>query len=376
MQVFGDHVYKTADRSKELEKLPRIFHSLLLTTNFDEVIEMLYAKVNGEYIEKLTPRSLKDVELSHKRIACGEPTLIKLHGDVATREFVLTERAYNEVYGERALDIRRPLPAFLRDVLSVLNVIASFVFLVCDIPDSAKFPVGIGMIAAFSAIYIIMWNTANHKEKITLNINGSVLEICEGDLFACEGFKVIAFNEYFDTQVDDFIVSSRSLNGQYLMENVEDIQELDSRMAADQHLQSCILESTDRSSGKKIRYRLGSIFKNGSYFLTAFSRFDANNRAHLTMNDYINCLMNFWSECDILYVGQSVSMPLLGPGITRFQGYENVTEQDLLELMIWSFKTSKIRFQQPSKVTIVLTGKLLSKINLYELKQRFERHGF
>ena len=261
-------------------------------------------------------------------------------------------------------------------ILSVLSVIASFVFLVCDIPDSAKFPVGIGMIAAFSAIYIIMWNAANHKEKITLNINDSLLEICEGDLFACEGFKVIAFNEYFDTQVDDIIISSRSLNGRYLLEYVEDIRELDSRIVADRHLQNRILETTDRSSGKKIRYMLGSIFKNDSYFLTAFSRSDANNRAHLTMNDYISCLMNFWSECDIFYVGQSVSMPLLGSGITRFQGYEDVTEQELLELMIWSFKMSKLRFQHPSKVKIVLTRNLLSKINLYELKQRFEKHYF
>ena len=117
MQAFGDHKYKVQQSIKEIEELPKIFHSLILTTNFDEVVEMLYAKVNHEYINKLTPRSLKDVELSHKRIACGEPTLIKLHGDVATREFVLTEQEYNKIYGKGVLDVRLPLPSFLRDVL-------------------------------------------------------------------------------------------------------------------------------------------------------------------------------------------------------------------------------------------------------------------
>ena len=117
MQTFGDHIYKAASYDGQLEYLPKIFRNLIITTNFDEVIEMLYAKVNSEHIETVTPRTLQDVKLSHKRIACGEPTLIKLHGSVASREFILTEQAYNDVYGRYALDLRLPLPSFLRDVL-------------------------------------------------------------------------------------------------------------------------------------------------------------------------------------------------------------------------------------------------------------------
>lgn len=105
IQAFGDHNYKEHENEEELECLPTIFRSLILTTNFDEVVEMLYAKVNNEYIEKLTPKSAQDIKLCHKRIAYGEPTLIKLHGDVATREFVLNEQAYNEVYGKRILGL-------------------------------------------------------------------------------------------------------------------------------------------------------------------------------------------------------------------------------------------------------------------------------
>ncbi len=92
---------------------------------------MHYAKVIGEHIDKITPRSLQDVTLCHKRIASGEPTLIKLHGDVASREFVLTEQAYNKVYGERILDVRLPLPSFLRDVLLSRVIL----FLGCSLED-------------------------------------------------------------------------------------------------------------------------------------------------------------------------------------------------------------------------------------------------
>lgn len=78
---------------------------------------MLYAKKNGEYIAKSTPKTIKDTRFIYNRIAFGEPTLIKLHGDVATREFVLTEEEYDKTYGHNTLDFRLPLPSFLRDIL-------------------------------------------------------------------------------------------------------------------------------------------------------------------------------------------------------------------------------------------------------------------
>ncbi|MHA6252748.1 macro domain-containing protein [Oceanobacillus sp. CAU 1775] len=33
----------------------------------------------------------------------------------------------------------------------------------------------------------------------------------------------------------------------------------------------------------------------------SFSRFDENNRAYLSMQDYISCLLKFWNEIDIIY---------------------------------------------------------------------------
>lgn len=131
LQNFGDHIYKASDSSSEFELIPQLFRSLILTTNFDEVIEMLYAKVNGEYIEKLTPKSLRDNKVIYKRIACGDPTLIKLHGDVATREFILTEQEYNDTYGEYIVNMRLPLPAFLRDILLSKVIL----FIGCSLED-------------------------------------------------------------------------------------------------------------------------------------------------------------------------------------------------------------------------------------------------
>jgi len=87
------------------------------------------------------------------------------------------------------------------------------------------------------------------------------------------------------------------------------------------------------------------------------------------MNDYINFLINLWNEIDIIYAGRSVTIPLLGSGITRFKEYNEITEQELLELLIWSFKLSRIKFTYPSKVSIVIHESKSDKINFYKLKE-------
>lgn len=117
-QKFGDHVYKQkVEGTEDLELLPELFPSLILTTNFDEVIELMYSKVNMEYITKLTPSTLQDSAVIIRRVANGQPTLIKLHGDVAKEEFVLAEKEYCRAYGCDEVDFTRPMPALLRDIL-------------------------------------------------------------------------------------------------------------------------------------------------------------------------------------------------------------------------------------------------------------------
>ncbi|MCD8003143.1 MAG: SIR2 family protein [Clostridia bacterium] len=117
-QKFGDYVYKQkTEGTDDFELLPELFPSLILTTNFDEVIEMLYSRVNLEHIVKLTPDSAKDGGAIIRRVANGQPTLIKLHGDVAKEEFVLAEKEYNRTYGCDEVDYSRPMPALLKDIL-------------------------------------------------------------------------------------------------------------------------------------------------------------------------------------------------------------------------------------------------------------------
>jgi hypothetical protein len=53
-------------------------------------------------------------------------------------------------------------------------------------------------------------------KNINTNIDGSTVNIKCGDIFNENGLKVITFNEYFDTQINEKIISSRSLNGIFI----------------------------------------------------------------------------------------------------------------------------------------------------------------
>ncbi len=253
-------------------------------------------------------------------------------------------------------------------LVSGVSVFASFFFVAIEVPDDSKIYVLIGIAAALVLGYVILWVTANNTTSKRLNINGSPLEIKIGDVFKEGELRVINFNEYFDTVADDKLISKNSLNGKYLEDHVTDIVALNEAIASDDHLTEMKLdENTGRKSGKKIPYKLGSIHVDNDYLLVAFSKFDKDNKAYLYMRDYINCLMTFWGEVDRVYASKSVAMPLMGAGITRFKD-ANVSEQELLELLIWSFKVSRVKFRHPAKVTIVIHESMKDKINFYELK--------
>lgn len=255
--------------------------------------------------------------------------------------------------------------------LGAISVLTSIFFLFVDIGAKYKTTIGIVTLVVLIAIYVGLWCHARTRKSICLKINTSEVEVKFGNIFEEHAdLKVIGFNEYFDTQVDNVIVSTLSLHGQYIEIFYKDrVADLDSLISSDAHLAEAITgENTSRAQGKITKYKLGTVVVANDYLLTAFSRFDSNNRAYLEINDYINCLLNFWNEIDRVYAGRTVALPILGSGLTRFKGYENISDQELLELIIWTFKVSRIKFTYPAKVKIVVYEKKSERINLFSLK--------
>ncbi|TLG71089.1 macro domain-containing protein [Culicoidibacter larvae] len=254
----------------------------------------------------------------------------------------------------------------------VITTIISFLIIFYDIPPNSKILVFGTIIILLLLIYIVLWITANIRRSIILKIGSTTVEIKPGDIFQVKDLKAIAFNEFFDTQVDDKVIASASLNGQVLINHISDIPKLDEQILNDEKLIKNIVEKDiNRFPGKSIRYKLGScILVQNEFIFTAFSRFNSDFQAEITIQEYVNFLLTFWNEVNRLYAQRSVTVPIFGAGITRFKnGFEEISIEELLKIMVWTFKISKIKFAYPAKLTILVHEDLIDRINLYEIKE-------
>ncbi len=251
-------------------------------------------------------------------------------------------------------------------ILATLSTLCSLLLSFVPLPCLWKIGGGIALIVFLPITYIGLWYRANHLSRIRLRIDKSYINIEFGDLFKCDGLKVIAFNECFDTQVDDIIISRSSLNGKYIEEHCKDLENLKKEISTNKHLKECLVSKKDQTHW----YRLGTILPYENYLLLAFSKFTKDNRAVLTSQELCSCLVNFWEELDICYNGRNVFLPLLGSGITRFE--KPLTEQELLEFILLTFKISNLQFSHDCGITIVLHISMREKINLYRLQEIFD----
>lgn len=248
----------------------------------------------------------------------------------------------------------------------LLSIILIFV----DIPSLYRIWAGITVLIAAVIGYFAVWIWANKLSEINIEIEGSKVDIKVGDIFAQQGLKAIAFNEFFDTQVDDRIIGRASLNGIFIEKHVGgDLAILDAHIDSYCFDEGEVLENEiPRPEGRRTRYRLGTICVYGDYVLTAFARFDQNNNATLTMPEYLEFLITFWDRVNRVYAQKNVSSAIFGSGITRIRGHRDISDEDLLKIMLWTFRISEMRFKHPAKLTIVIHEDKIDKINLLDIK--------
>jgi len=258
-----------------------------------------------------------------------------------------------------------------KEKVSVISLVLSLLLIFVTIPDEVKIYIGIIFLFSLVFVYIKDWRKANKLQSIDINVEESIVTIKTGNIFEEDGFKVITFNEYFDTLVNDKIISKKSINGifinNYLNESIEEFDSfIDNKDHYDEEDILCLDDG--RKSGKKQKYRIGTIavYKE-KYIITAFTKFDKNNKAYLTMPDYLGFLITLWDKINNVYAQKSVSVPIFGSGITRIKEHKNISDEELLKIMLWTFRISEMRFKYPAKLNIVIHEEKISKINLLDI---------
>ncbi|MBR5227339.1 MAG: hypothetical protein IKV94_01710 [Clostridia bacterium] len=255
-------------------------------------------------------------------------------------------------------------------VFSIFATVAGFVLSILGTPKEFNIWFLIATLIVFILIYIIIffyyrfWCTT-----VKLKIGKVDLTVKVGDMFNQDGMKVIPMNEYFDTQVDDIIISQTSLNGLYVnkysgFNNVAKLNEEISKRLKEYPFE----KNNERKNGKQKKYPIGTTIVIDKFILTALTKFNEINEAHLSMQEYLNFLNNFWNEINRVHNGRVINVPIMGTGISRINPV--LTEQEYLEQIILSLKTSTL-ITSKSKINIIVYDGDKSKISLSRLKSVF-----
>lgn len=190
------------------------------------------------------------------------------------------------------------------------------------------------------------------RKKISIEGNNYRITVEYGDLFKTKNCKrVINFDECFSTHIGNnpADIKETSICGQYLTNNPNlNIQSLLSRS------QLKPLSSKSKYNNKE-RYESGRIVPNGDDLLMAFAKLDKNGLGKFTRDEYLRCLSILWEEIDKYYAQQDVCIPILGGGLTRIEGGSgaSISQQELLDMMIWSYKLSSHKIKLPYKLRII-----------------------
>lgn len=202
------------------------------------------------------------------------------------------------------------------------------------------------------------------RKGIKLTIGNNEVRVKQADIFQQDGLRLIPFNEYFDTQVDDVIIAHETLNGKFIDDYVDDVKAL-RNVICDAHKNNGM---TSQQTNGKNKFPLGSIVKFNEYLLLAFTHFDNKHIAYLSHTDFEKCLIAMWQEIRRVYANKPVFIPLLGSGITNFTDTPYKDNFSLAKCLLCTLKMSGVYLKQP--ITICLTKDTLNEINLYELKTK------
>ena len=207
-------------------------------------------------------------------------------------------------------------------------------------------------ILSLAIIFSSMLNkiTNDKRNKRTIKGSGYTIQVEFGDLFKCENCqKVISFDECFTSQVGmaPHEIKASSICGQYLVMNPDlNIKGLIENAG----LKPC----KERSKfNNQIKYKSGSIVPNGDELLLAFAKLDENGRGYFSSREaYLDSLSVMWSEIHKYYQQKDVCIPILGGGLTSI-GDTTPTRQELVDLIIESYKLHAHKIKNPQKLRII-----------------------
>lgn len=199
----------------------------------------------------------------------------------------------------------------------------------------------------FTIPNIIFFRYLKRRNSVILSDKTMVIKIEYGDIVKIKsGKKVINFDECFTTKVGSRPEEIRpnSVCGQYLAKHPI------SNMA-DLIKSAGIQPSGESRYNNTLSYTPGTLIPKDDYLLMAFAKLDERGLGRMAYDECLKCLDKLWEQIDLYHGTDDVYLPILGSRITRFD--KDLTQQELLDVMIASYRLSPNKMTKPRVLHIV-----------------------
>lgn len=185
------------------------------------------------------------------------------------------------------------------------------------------------------------------RRKVIISDKTFTIKVEYKDLFKVKkGKRVINFDECYSTHMgsrpED--VKPGSVCGQYLAKYPID------------NMQSLIQASGIQPIGVSLykntpKYASGTLIPREDFLLMAFAKLDGQGLGRMSYAEYLECLDKLWEQIDLYHGTDDVYLPILGSRITRFD--KDITQQELLDIMVASYRLSPKKMKSPNILHIV-----------------------
>ena len=266
---------------------------------------------------------------------------------------------------------------FWKQAFAAMGVLLSLSgFVTRFFPDFSKVINGwVPFIMALVACIVFGFLRTWKPSKVSFKIHNTdtKIEIVFSDLFEQDGWRVIAVNEYFDSEIGT-AVSIQTMHGVFIQRCFgENPISFDEQINADLRDITPVAEHA-KKQGKKQCYPIGTTVamtvNNKPYLVFALSKTDpATCKAFCDVATMWTALEGLWSKARITSGGVPINIPLVGSG----QSGVGLPVKDLLNLIILSIIKISQKSRIAQKIRIVLHNDRFADIDLRNIKQYWER---
>ena len=202
------------------------------------------------------------------------------------------------------------------------------------------------------------------------NDYGTALTIEFGDLFERDGWTAISVSDFFNSTVDEDLISSKSLHG-IVLNRFWDGNTADWQSQVNSSLRHVKFETVQQPKGNRRRYPIGTTAKatieSRKFLFVALGRANEKNVTKNNAEGLICAVRGMLEAARAACASEPLNIPLMGAGLSRIGIKDAVLTDLIITAVMEESRSAKIT----NEIRIVLPVSLRDTINIKQYERKW-----